>query len=315
MGSVCLGCGLENREGAKRCRDCGAALPQACGQCQAINKPEARFCVQCGEVLSAGAAEPAAEVVPVAAHAQGPEPVTMPQPPAPVTAPIEVPPAEALPEAQPAHASAAPPAPHTTLDFQFDEPAGAPSSSSARWVVAIVAALAMAAGGWWFWGSARGDRPLTSPAVPSVAVPSAPPSVPASAPEEVFLDPEPPVQGEAAAVAHVPGPAAVSSPTAPASADGGLGYTPVTVPRVPDAVPMAPERPRSPPRAPVAEQPWPPVERPRAAATDLGALRDALARCSAMGNDISTANCTAWARRNHCGDAWGRVPECPVGNR
>src|SRR5713101_7293439 len=49
----CAGCGSENREGAKFCNDCGAALSLHCPSCQAENRPGARFCNECGTLLLA----------------------------------------------------------------------------------------------------------------------------------------------------------------------------------------------------------------------------------------------------------------------
>ncbi len=48
----CPSCQHENREGAKFCRQCGAALQQICSKCQHHNEPDARFCDECGTSLT-----------------------------------------------------------------------------------------------------------------------------------------------------------------------------------------------------------------------------------------------------------------------
>src|SRR5262245_14268128 len=57
----CAGCGSDNRDGAKFCNDCGAALALHCPSCQAENRPAARFCNECGTPLLA---QPAASLRP-----------------------------------------------------------------------------------------------------------------------------------------------------------------------------------------------------------------------------------------------------------
>jgi class 3 adenylate cyclase len=47
----CSGCGLENRQGAKFCNECGARLKPACPKCGSKNRPEAKFCDECGQKL------------------------------------------------------------------------------------------------------------------------------------------------------------------------------------------------------------------------------------------------------------------------
>ena len=45
----------------------------------------------------------------------------------------------------------------------------------------------------------------------------------------------------------------------------------------------------------------------------LARLRGALAQCAAMSNELTRASCLTRTRQNFCGDAWGRIPECPPG--
>jgi hypothetical protein len=86
-------------------------------------------------------------------------------------------------------------------------------------------------------------------------------------------------------------------------------FTPVPVPRVPDA---AAEPPPARPKAPATtEAPWPPV--PASPGDSLARLRGALAQCEAMGNELSRNSCLARTRQNLCGGVWGRIPECPPG--
>jgi class 3 adenylate cyclase/tetratricopeptide (TPR) repeat protein len=48
----CAGCGAENREGRRFCRDCGTPLPAACPNCGFENQPEEKYCGGCGHVLA-----------------------------------------------------------------------------------------------------------------------------------------------------------------------------------------------------------------------------------------------------------------------
>ena len=47
----CRSCQRENREGARFCRGCGAALPLACPRCSAPAEPDSDFCDRCGARL------------------------------------------------------------------------------------------------------------------------------------------------------------------------------------------------------------------------------------------------------------------------
>ena len=53
---VCAACRAENREGAKFCNECGAALTAGCPECGASVRPRQRFCDECGAALPASAA-------------------------------------------------------------------------------------------------------------------------------------------------------------------------------------------------------------------------------------------------------------------
>ena len=50
---VCPGCGLENTEGARYCRDCGTGLSPLCSNCGSRLPEGARYCESCGEPSSA----------------------------------------------------------------------------------------------------------------------------------------------------------------------------------------------------------------------------------------------------------------------
>ncbi|MEE4263341.1 MAG: adenylate/guanylate cyclase domain-containing protein, partial [Desulfobacteraceae bacterium] len=44
----CPNCGVDNREGANFCLECGNKLEFACAQCSHLNLPQSRFCEKCG---------------------------------------------------------------------------------------------------------------------------------------------------------------------------------------------------------------------------------------------------------------------------
>jgi len=48
---LCVKCGAENREGAKFCSECAAALEPRCAKCGSKNTPGAKFCDECGSAL------------------------------------------------------------------------------------------------------------------------------------------------------------------------------------------------------------------------------------------------------------------------
>ncbi|MFN3762974.1 MAG: zinc ribbon domain-containing protein, partial [Anaerolineae bacterium] len=89
----CPKCGFENRPDARFCKQCGqplqapAAPPpaeQPCPRCGAINKPGARFCARCGAPLAPPAPSPAPPAAP-------------PPPPSLTVPPSYVPPPEPEP--------------------------------------------------------------------------------------------------------------------------------------------------------------------------------------------------------------------------
>ncbi|HYI23204.1 MAG TPA: adenylate/guanylate cyclase domain-containing protein [Candidatus Limnocylindrales bacterium] len=52
----CANCGFENLQGAKFCMECGALLSSGCPKCGLVNLPNAKFCMECGTQLGSGAA-------------------------------------------------------------------------------------------------------------------------------------------------------------------------------------------------------------------------------------------------------------------
>ena len=48
----CPQCRLENREGAKFCRKCGAKLELICPECSTLLTPDCLFCDECGSKAS-----------------------------------------------------------------------------------------------------------------------------------------------------------------------------------------------------------------------------------------------------------------------
>lgn len=314
MNVTCHVCRHENRSTARCCTACGADLVRACPHCETANKAAARFCVQCGHALPPDASPARSVADPAAEPAAGAAPAQTVEPGEPPPLAARLPPAVMVspsPVAEP-------------LEFAFDPPPAPPwparvaQSGSVRrtpWEIYVggcVALLVFTGAAVWYTlvrpGAARDVVPPV-PAVPTAA-PAAvapPPAVPVDAtaaraePVEEFIEPERP----RAAVVPLPVPAAAPAPEAP--------FTPVTVPRVPDAVPQpGAARPR--PAAAPEDAPWPPVVRPAPAHGDgLAALRQGLAQCAAMGNELSRSTCLARMRHNFCGNAWGRIPECPQG--
>lgn len=312
MSVPCPVCQHDNRDTARCCTACGAPLGRACPQCDARNTAGARFCVQCGQALQEPpAVTPTTPSAPVPASEQGAEPTLQ----------------GALSPPSASAASTTPPGAAAPMEFVFDTdappflpPSDARDTSNAAekpprrgvWVVGAVVAVAGAAA---WYGLARpgvAPAPASPPTLADAMPPSAPPASdpletptapraaqPASEPLEEFIEPERP-GATAADPGRAPPPPVAEAP-----------FTPVTVPRVPDAA--AP--PRTTAKAPPPEDaPWPPVARPAQPPGDgLAALRGALAQCAAMGNELSRSNCLARTRQNFCGNAWGRIPECPQG--
>src|SRR5256885_15226089 len=53
---ICPSCQAENRPDRKFCAQCGTALAAACPSCGAANQPGERFCGDCGTALTDGPA-------------------------------------------------------------------------------------------------------------------------------------------------------------------------------------------------------------------------------------------------------------------
>jgi hypothetical protein len=56
---VCPKCAAENRESAKFCSECGAALALRCPACGVAHRAGQKFCDECGTALAAASAAPA----------------------------------------------------------------------------------------------------------------------------------------------------------------------------------------------------------------------------------------------------------------
>ncbi len=56
----CSKCGVENRQAARFCDDCGSPLQPQCGSCGALNRLAAKFCDGCGASLTPSDPPPAA---------------------------------------------------------------------------------------------------------------------------------------------------------------------------------------------------------------------------------------------------------------
>src|SRR5215470_5736592 len=63
--TLCANCQAENRPGARFCRSCGSTLASACPSCGAATEPGQAFCDECGSPLI-GEPRPAATQPPVA---------------------------------------------------------------------------------------------------------------------------------------------------------------------------------------------------------------------------------------------------------
>jgi class 3 adenylate cyclase len=57
---TCPRCQAENRDGARFCRECGAALGTVCSACGAKAEAGSRFCDSCGAPLAAASTPPTA---------------------------------------------------------------------------------------------------------------------------------------------------------------------------------------------------------------------------------------------------------------
>src|SRR5207248_8527501 len=56
----CPSCGAQNRPEGKFCSECGAPLTRACSSCGAALRPGAKFCDECGSVVVAPDTRPPA---------------------------------------------------------------------------------------------------------------------------------------------------------------------------------------------------------------------------------------------------------------
>jgi hypothetical protein len=206
------------------------------------------------------------------------------------------------------------------MEFVFDDdeyPTGTPPRQRPiAYAGAAVAVLAVAgAAAWYLLGRPNSAPPAQQ--APAVAAPAATPGTPGIA-ESAPARPEPVEEiiesqrARPAADASAPDSATAAPPPAAATAASAPPFTPVTVPRVADAASLpATGKPRT---AAPANAPWPPPAAPVPSPGDsLARLRGALAQCAAMSNELSRASCLTRTRQNFCGDAWGRIPECPPG--
>lgn len=208
----------------------------------------------------------------------------------------------------------------TPMEFVFDDgehSAGTPPRHRPvrAYAGAAVVLLAVAGAAAWYLRG-RPDAALPPLQVPAVVAPAAAPGTPGIA-ESAPARPEPVEEiiesqrARPAAAASAPG----STAAAPLSASAASAppFTPVTVPRVADAASLpATSKPRA--AAPADDAPWPPPAAPVPSPGDsLARLRGALAQCTAMSNELSRASCLNRTRQNFCGNAWGRIPECPPG--
>ncbi|OJT96417.1 MAG: hypothetical protein BGN90_09645 [Acidovorax sp. 65-7] len=208
------------------------------------------------------------------------------------------------------------------MEFVFDDDEH-PAATQPRqrpvlaYAGAAVAVLAVAGGAAWYL-LARPDAASPAQQAPAVSAPVAAPRTPGIA-ESAPARPEPVEEiiesqrARPAATASAPDSATAAPPPAAAAAASAPPFTPVTVPRVADAASLpAPGKPRT--AAPADDAPWPPPAAPVPSPGDsLARLRGALAQCAAMSNELSRASCLTRTRQNFCGDAWGRIPECPPG--
>jgi Meckel syndrome type 1 protein len=60
--------------------------------------------------------------------------------------------------------------------------------------------------------------------------------------------------------------------------------------------------------------PTPPAANPQGGKTPLDLLRAELKVCDGKNNLLSRGACIIKARHKHCGDMWGKTPECPLSN-
>jgi class 3 adenylate cyclase/tetratricopeptide (TPR) repeat protein len=69
---ICSSCGTENRPDAKFCMECGNAFASGCPSCGTVNPPGAKFCSECATPLAGAAAPPLSGATPAQPAAAGP---------------------------------------------------------------------------------------------------------------------------------------------------------------------------------------------------------------------------------------------------
>lgn len=182
--------------------------------------------------------------------------------------------------------------------------------------VALVGALA-----WWLLrdAPAAASVPVAAPAeatAPTVArtpdediiTEAAEPAGPAPAEPAVALVPDPAVAAAPSAVASAP---VRPAPPRPRPAPGDSNDPPWQHPgsRAPAPASLSgPAAATTPAAAPVAAAPLPPPD-------PLAPLRADLRQCDGEAHMLGKGMCVVRVRHRHCGNHWGKVPECPLGQR
>ena len=210
------------------------------------------------------------------------------------------------------------------MKFLFeDEPQPATRARPFGMYVGVAAVLLVVAAalGWFMFAQPGASAVLE--AAPSIAAPGQATPMPPSSPStdaaassaDTVVGRSEPLEEVLESAPSQPTPAESVPTDVPAPAAAEPAFTPVTVPRVPDAAPLPIPAPTQAAKSSRSDDaPWDPQARaPQSPADSLARLRGALAQCAAMGNELSRSNCLARTRQNFCGDAWGRIPECPAG--
>ena len=194
--------------------------------------------------------------------------------------------------------------------------------------VAVVAGLA-----WWLLMAkpqnetavARQSGMPSSTQVADAADPAAlpEPAAPVASPAVVTepLQPQVVAPAPVAAAAPTPAPAAAAksapkaSEAAPKPPKPRTGAQPANEPPWPHAGSRSPAPPTL--SGTPAPAPQPPAVTVITAppADGLGPLRAALRQCDREDNMFSKGVCVVKARHQHCGNHWGRVPDCPMSSR
>ena len=200
----------------------------------------------------------------------------------------------------------------TSEDLEETTPARSPMGLYAGVALAGVALVGALA--WWLLrdAPALASAPAASPAVAAItAIATA--AAPARTPdEEIITEPaEPAATVAPAAALPLETPAVVASaPARPAPprqrpAPGASNDPPWQHPgsRAP-----APASLSAAGAAPVAAAPLPPPD-------PLAPLRADLRQCDGESNILGKGVCVVRARHRHCGNHWGKVPECPLSQR